>query len=73
MDEKKQEGQKRKNKYVKPKVDILKIDSDNKIMSGSPTVEPGNGSVTVEPPTEDDEDTELSGAKKYYGCGLSDE
>lgn len=45
MDEKEKEGKKKKKKdYVKPQVDIIKIDTDSKILVVSPLVEPGNGS-----------------------------
>lgn len=72
MDEKEKEGKKKKD-YVKPQVDIIKIDTDSKILVVSPLVEPGNGSVTVVPPDEDENDTELSGAKRYDGWGRWDE
>ena len=67
MDEKEKEGKKKKKKdYVKPQVDIIKIDTDSKILVVSHLVEPGNGSVTVVPPDEDENDTELSGARHLH-------
>lgn len=67
MDEKEKEGEKKKKKdYIKPQVDIIKIDTDSKILVVSPLVEPGNGSVTVVPPDEDENDTELSGARHLH-------
>ena len=75
MDEKEKEGEKKKKKkkdYIKPQVDIIKIDTDSKILAASPPVEPGNGSVIVVPPEEDDDDTDISGAKKYNAWGLWD-
>lgn len=71
MDEKEKEGEKKKD-YVKPQVDIIKIDTDSKILVVSPPVEPGNGSVIVVPPEEDDDDTDISGAKKDNAWGLWD-
>ena len=68
MDEKEKEGKKKKKKdYVKPQVDIIKIDTDSKILVVSPLVEPGNGSVIVVPPEEDDDDTDILGAKRHSG------
>ena len=67
MDEKEKEGKKKKKKdYVKPQVDIIKIDTDSKILVVSPLVELGTGSVTVVPPDEDENDTELSGARHLH-------
>lgn len=71
MDKKEKEG--KRKEYIKPQVDIIKIDTDSKILVVSPPVEPGNGSVTVVPPDEDENDTELSGAKRYDGWGRWDE
>ena len=37
MDEKEKEGEKKKKKdYIKPQVDIIKIDTDSKILAASP-------------------------------------
>ena len=46
--------------YITPLTEIIAIDSVHTIMAGSPLVQPG-GTVTIEPPTEDDEDTEITG------------
>lgn len=63
MDKKEKKGERKE--YVKPQIDIIKINTDSKILAVSPPVEPGNGFVTVVPPDEDENDTELSGAKRY--------
>ncbi|MCI6161411.1 MAG: hypothetical protein MR681_08810 [Prevotella sp.] len=54
--------------YVSPFVEVIKVKADSRILAGSPAVQPGGGgggSVSIEDPVEDDEDTEISGAKKF--------
>ena len=48
--------------YVKPWGEVIKVNADAQIMAASPDVKPG---VSVEDPTPDDDDTEISGAKKF--------
>lgn len=70
MDKKEKKGERKE--YVKPQIDIIKINTDSKILVVSPPVEPGNGSVIVVPPEEDGDDTDISGAKKDNAWGLWD-
>ena len=54
--------------YVSPFVEVIKVKADSQILAGSPAVQPGGGgggSVIVVPLTEDEDDTELSGAKRF--------
>ncbi len=58
----------KKKAYVKPAVEAVEVKADSRILAGSPAVQPGGGgggSVSIEDPVEDDEDTEISGAKKF--------
>ena len=47
MDKKEKKGGRKE--YVKPQIDIIKINTDSKILAAIPPVEPGNGSVIVVP------------------------
>ena len=51
-----------KRAYVAPAIEILSISFGHTILAGSPGVTVG---PSVEPPVEDDTDTDLSGAKKF--------
>ena len=42
--------------------EVIKVDADAQIMAASPNVQPG---VSIEDPKEDDDDTEISGAKQF--------
>lgn len=48
--------------YVRPLAEVIKAKADAQIMAASPDVKPG---VSVEDPKEDDDGTEISGAKKF--------
>lgn len=48
--------------YVRPWAEVIKLNADAQIMAASPNVKPG---VSVEDPKEDDDGTEISGAKKF--------
>lgn len=48
--------------YVKPWGEVIKVNADAQIMAVSPNVQPN---ISVEDPKEDDDDTEISGAKKF--------
>lgn len=48
--------------YVRPLAEVIKVNADAQIMAASPNVQPG---VSVEDPKEDDDGTEISGAKKF--------
>lgn len=48
--------------YVRPMAEVIKVDADAQIMAASPNVQPG---VSIEDPKEDDDDTEISGAKQF--------
>ena len=57
--------------YVCPECEIIVMENENAILAGSPAVQPGGGgpvgnkgSVSIEDLVEDDDDTEISGAKK---------
>ena len=59
---------KHRHPYVSPYCEVIAVENENPILAGSPTVQPGGGgggSISVMPPGEDDEDTEISGAKKF--------
>lgn len=51
-----------KRPYVRPMAEVIKVDADAQIMAASPNVQPG---VSIEDPKEDDDDTEISGAKQF--------
>lgn len=48
--------------YVRPMAEVIKMGADAQIMAASPNVQPG---VSIEDPNEDDDDTEISGAKQF--------
>ena len=48
--------------YVWPWAEVIKVNTDAQIMAASPNVQPG---VSIEDPKEDDDDTEISGAKQF--------
>lgn len=53
--------------YVKPTIEVVRVNIEGQMLAGSPAVQPGGGGgghITVEPPKEDD-DEEISGAKKF--------
>lgn len=52
----------KKRPYVRSMVEVIKVDADAQIMAASPNVQPG---VSIEDPKEDDDDTEISGAKQF--------
>ena len=60
-----------KKDYVTPTCTVIHLATEHYLLEGSgPKVQPGggnNGHVTIENPTEDDEDTNLSGAKRWGG------
>lgn len=57
------ENKEEKNRrlYVIPFCEVITVNNEDCILAASPNVD---GNVSVEDPTEDDEDTELSGAKR---------
>lgn len=58
---------KKKKAYVKPTIEVVRVNIEGLMLAGSPAVQPGGGgggSISVEPPKED-EDEEISGAKKF--------
>lgn len=48
--------------YVRPWAEVIKLNADAQIMAASPNVKPN---TSVEDPKEDDDGTEISGAKKF--------
>ena len=52
----------KKRPYVWSMAEVIKVDADAQIMAASPNVQPG---VSIEDPKEDDDDTEISGAKQF--------
>ncbi|KGF38827.1 hypothetical protein J4866_04590 [Prevotella denticola] len=52
----------KKRPYVRSMAEVIKVDADAQIMAASPNVQPG---VSIEDPKEDDDDTEISGAKQF--------
>ena len=57
--------------YVCPNCEVIVVENENTILAGSPPVRPGGdgpagnkGSVSIEDLVEDDDDTEISGAKR---------
>lgn len=52
----------RRRPYIRPWAEVIKVNADAQIMAASPNVQPG---VSVEDPKEDDDGTEISGAKKF--------
>ena len=58
---------KKKKAYVKPTIEVVRVNIEGQMLAGSPAVQPGGGgggSVSVVPP-EPDDDEEISGAKKF--------
>ena len=67
---KKEQGM-HKQPYVCPNCEVIAVENENTILAGSPAVQPGGGgpvgnkgSVSIEDLVEDDDDTEISGAKR---------
>lgn len=52
----------KKRPYVRSMAEVIKVGADAQIMAASPNVQPG---VSIEDPKEDDDDTEISGAKQF--------
>ena len=61
MKEKKEQNRHRRP-YVCPQSEVLATENANPLLAGSPAVKP---SVSIENPSEDNEDTEISGAKSF--------
>ena len=61
----------KKRLYEVPTCTVIHFATEHYLLEGSgPNARPGGdqgGSVTIENPTEDDEDTNLSGAKRWGG------
>lgn len=58
---------KKEKAYVKPAIEVIRVNIKGQMLASSPAVQPGGGGgghITVEPPKEDD-DEEISGAKKF--------
>lgn len=58
---------KKKKAYVKPTIEVTRVNIEGQMLTGSPAVQTGGGgggSVSVVPP-EPDDDEEISGAKKF--------
>ena len=53
-----------KKSYIAPFCELIGMNIEECLMVGSPTV---GGNVSIEDPVEDDEDTEISGAKTFIG------
>ena len=61
MKEKKEQIQHRRP-YVCPQSEVLATENANPLLAGSPAVKP---SVSIENPSEDEDNTEISGAKSF--------
>ena len=61
MKEKKKQTQHRRP-YICPQSEVLATENVNPLLAGSPAVKPR---VSIENPPEDNEDTEISGAKSF--------
>ena len=61
MKEKKEQILHRRS-YVCPKSEVLAVENVNPLLAGSPAVKPG---VSIETPPEDEDNTEISGAKSF--------
>lgn len=62
-----------KKNYVKPASIVVAFSAANMFLASSPAVQPGgggSGSVTIKPLEEDDEDTDLTGTRKFSGNNL---
>ena len=61
----------KKRLYEVPTCTVIHLTTEHYLLEGSgPKVQPGggnNGHVTIENPTEDDDDTDISGAKRWGG------
>nr|WP_314314391.1 hypothetical protein [Hoylesella marshii] len=61
--------EKQKQTYVRPIIEVVPLDDAcNLLQSSRPHARPGGdqgGSVNIENPTEDDDDTNISGAKHW--------
>ena len=61
----------KKRLYEVPTCTVIHLATEHYLLGESgPKVQPGggnNGHVTIEDPTEDDDDTEISGAKRWGG------
>ena len=61
----------KKRLYEVPTCTVIHLATEHYLLDGSsPNARPGGdqgGSVTIENPSEDNEDTELSGAKRWGG------
>lgn len=58
---------KKKKAYVKPTIEVVRVNIEGQMLAGSPAVQTGGGgggSISVVPP-EPDDDEEISGAKKF--------
>lgn len=58
---------KKEKAYVKPTIEVVRVNIEGQMLAGSPAVQPGGGgggSISVESPT-DDGGEELSSAKKF--------
>ena len=67
MKEKKKQTQHRRP-YICPQSEVLATEDVNPLLAGSPAVQPGGGGgghVSIETPTEDNDDNEISGAKSF--------
>ena len=61
MKEKKEQTQHRRP-YVCPRSEVLATENANPLLAGSPAVKSG---VSIENPSEDEDNTEISGAKSF--------
>ena len=61
MKEKKEQNRHRRP-YVCPQSEVLATENANPLLASSPAVKP---SVSIEPPSEDEDNTEISGAKSF--------
>ena len=61
MKEKKEQNRHRRP-YVCPQSEVLATENANPLLAGSPAVKP---SVSIENPPEDEDNTEISGAKSF--------
>ena len=67
MKEKKEQNRHRLP-YICPQSEVLATEDVNPLLAGSPAVQPGGGGgghVSIETPTEDNDDNEISGAKSF--------
>lgn len=58
---------KKEKAYVKPTIEVIRVNIKGQMLASSPAVQPGGGGgghITVETP-EEDNDEEISGAKKF--------